>query len=171
MSNQRGTQALPKSDQNSLTLTFSFPTPFNGTNPQVTATVQGSSGNYAVQGIIPSPLAFRFTVTRTDQPGGWTEQPQLMWSAVGREVPPAKGNHVIGKSTTNSANESVNFQSKKNSAPKDIYAWVIGDFASQITYAVQMGSINSSSFQCTVRRTDATSGWDESPTLYWTIIQ
>ncbi|CAK8673233.1 unnamed protein product [Clavelina lepadiformis] len=38
-------------------------------------------------------------------------------------------------------------------------------------YAVQMGNINSDGFQCIVRRTDATSGWYESPTLYWTIIQ
>ncbi|XP_076823661.1 uncharacterized protein LOC143469740 [Clavelina lepadiformis] len=171
MSPQTGIQALPASENNSKTMTFSFPIPYNGTNPQVTATVQGRSGNYTVQGIVPSPLSFRFTVTRTDQPGGWTEQPLLNWSAEGMEVPPSRGNQTIAASSSNTANVSVQFPSAIDPAPKDIYAWVIGDFFSQITYAVQMGSINSGGFQCTVRRTDATSGWDETPTLYWTIIQ
>ncbi|XP_076822895.1 uncharacterized protein LOC143469183 [Clavelina lepadiformis] len=171
MSTQNGTVALPASDQNSLDLTCCFPIPYNGTSPLVTVKVQGSSGNYTVQGIIPSPLAFRFTVTRTDQPGGWTEQPELEWNAEGREVPPARGNQTIAASSTNTANVSVQFPSAIDPAPEDIFAWVNGNFANQITYAVQMGSINSGGFQCTVQRTDATNGWDQRPILYWTIIQ
>ncbi|CAK8673224.1 uncharacterized protein LOC143468940 [Clavelina lepadiformis] len=171
MSTQRGTQSLPTSDKNTLNLTFSFPIPYNGTKPQVTATVQGSIGTYKVQDVVITPLQFKFGVTRTDQTNGWTEEPQLEWTAVGREVPPAEGTQVIEKSSSNTADITVKFPSTIDPAPKKIFAWVIGDFFSQITYAVQMGSINSSGFQCTVKRTDTASGWDESPSLFWTIIQ
>ena len=52
---------------------------------------------YAVGGVVSSSLSFRFTAIRTDKLRGWTEQPTLLWNALGLEVPPAKGrgNNVL----------------------------------------------------------------------------
>ncbi|CAK8673270.1 unnamed protein product [Clavelina lepadiformis] len=171
MSAQSGSQILPKSTENSKTFTLSFPIPYLSKNPQVTASVQGRAGTYAVGGVVSSSLSFRFTAIRTDLLGGWTEQPSLLWSGVGLEVPPPLGNQAVGSSPTNTTNVSVKFSSPEDPPLKEIFAWVIGDFFSQMTYAVQMNSINSGGFQCTVCRTDATSGWDENPTLFWSVIQ
>ncbi|CAK8673236.1 unnamed protein product [Clavelina lepadiformis] len=171
MSAQSESQILPKSTENSKTFTLSFPRPYLSKNPQVAASVQGRIGTYAVGGVVSSSLSFRFTAIRTDKLRGWTEQPTLLWNALGLEVPPAQGDQEVGSSPTNTANVSVQFSSPKDPPPKKIFAWVIGDFLSQMTYTVEMDSINSGGFQCTVRRTDATSGWNENPTLFWTVIQ
>ncbi|CAK8673228.1 unnamed protein product [Clavelina lepadiformis] len=168
MTSECGEQYLPKSKRNSLQMTLVYPIPFRVT-PTVTVNVLENGNRFQVEGIVSTPLAFRFTVARTDSPDGWTESPMMIWKAMGPKVPDPKGFQNIGNSDKNTLDVTVNFSEPRDEAP-NIFAWVLGTFANQITYAVQMGSINSGGFQCTVRRTDDTNGWNQNPTLFWTII-
>ncbi|CAK8673273.1 unnamed protein product [Clavelina lepadiformis] len=168
MTSERGVRYLPQSKRNSLQMTLVYPIPFRVT-PAVKVNVLGIGSRFQAEGIVSTSLAFQFTVTRTDTPDGWTESPMMIWKAIGPEVPDPKGFQKIGNSDKNTLDVTVSFSEPRDEVP-NIFAWVLGTFANQITYAVQIGSINSGGFQCTVRRTDDTNGWDQNPTLFWTII-
>ncbi|CAK8673272.1 unnamed protein product [Clavelina lepadiformis] len=166
MTSQNGVENIATSKTNSLTMVLVFPIAFKGT-PDVTASALGNA-RFEVQDIIPTPLAFKFTITRTDAPDGWSESPLFTWKAIGREVTDPKGFQEIGKSNSNTLNVTVYFPEPYVTAP-DIFAWVVGSFANQITYLVDITRVNRTEFQCTVKRTNAATGWNENPTLCWTI--
>ncbi|CAK8691898.1 unnamed protein product [Clavelina lepadiformis] len=162
---QSGTLTLPSSSSGTLKVYVTFPnSPAGFLNvPNVYSWVRYSGEYFRTQVSDVTLEGFSVQVTRYNGNSGWDGSPTLYWSAQIQDQIIVK---TIGSYSSNSYSSRINF-SEHYDAPPAVKAW--SRAVPPYTFSVSVTSVDTSGFYYNIRRTDSSSGWDQSINLYWTI--